>query len=345
MVAVIGRVIDELVAMVEPLRLGRRRARLTLVERDGKFECYRNRRRPVLLASGDIDKLERGRLPREMTSQPVEIRLDASRTLSKILHLPAASRNYLDAIVTHQLERTTPWAADRVVYDYALAENAGAGKDQIAVRLVAIARDAFEAILERLRSAGLKPAAVGTTEDPLDRPSPINLLGLTRAARRQALRRKVAGALIAVAFAGAAASAYTGWLLYRTNGEAAAVQRDMQQARDAIEAAMSTSEAAEGFRRVLAVKEGAVPMIRLLDRLSAIIPTSTYLTEMTVEGDEVRVVGFSSDAPSLIRTLEDTDILADVRFGAPTTRDQGATQDRFEILARIELPVAEAVVE
>ena len=146
-------------------------------------------------------------------------------------------------------------------------------------------------------------------------------------------------------FVGAAASAYTGWLLYETSGKAAAVQRDMQQARDAIEAAMSNSEAAEGFRRLLAVKEGAVPMIGLLDRLSEIIPASTYLTEMTVEGDELRVVGFSGDAPSLIRTLEDTDILADVRFGAPTTRDQGATQDRFEILARIELAEAEPAVE
>ena len=332
----IGRVIDELAAMVEPLRLGRRRAGLLLVERDGQFECYRNKRRPVLLASGDLDTLEQGGLPREMRSKPVEVRLDSRRLLSKLLQLPAASRGYLDAIVANQLERTTPWAADRIVYDYAIDEKANTGGDQIAVRLVALARDAFDTMMERLRAAGLKPAAVGTTDDPLDQPSPINLLGMTRAARRQALRRSVATALVAIAFLGAAASAYTGWRLYEVRGEAAAVQRDMQDARGAIEAAMSNSEAAEGYRRLLAIKQAAVPMVGLLDRLSEAIPTSTYLTEMTIEGDELRVVGFSSDAPSLIRTLEDADMLADVRFGAPTTRDEGATQDRFEILARIE---------
>jgi general secretion pathway protein L len=335
MMAGIGTVVDELAAMLEPLRIGRRRPRLTLVERDGSYECYRNRRRPVLLASGRIDNLDRDSIPREMLAQPIEVRLDVARVLTKILQLPAASRSYLDAIVTHQLERTTPWAADRIVFDYTLAEDGAAGKDQIAVRLVAIARDAFDSFIERLKQAGLRPAAVGTSDDPLDRPSPINLLGVSRAARRRALRRSISTTLIAVAIIGAAASAFTGWRLYAVRAEEAAVQGELQAARRAIEEAIANTEAAEGFRRLLALKEDAVPMVSLVDILSELIPTSTYLTEMTVDGDELRVVGFSTDAPALIRTLEDADILADVRFGAPTTRDEGAAQDRFEIVARI----------
>jgi general secretion pathway protein L len=313
-----------------------------LVERDGRYECYRNRRRPVLLASGDFATLERGTVPREMLSTPIEIRLDAARVLSKVLQLPEASRNYLDAIVTHQLERMTPWTADRVVFDYTLADDEAVGKDQIAVRLVAIARDAFDNIVGRLKNAGLKPSLVGTTEDALDRPSPINLLGVSRAARRAALRRAVAAGLAAVVIVGVAGSAFAGWRLYMANAEAAAVHEAILATRRAVEAALSNSEAAEGYRRLLAMKEGNVPMVVLLDRLSEVIPSSTYLTEYTVEGEELRLAGFSSEAPALIGMLEETDLLTDVRFGAPTTREEGETQDRFEIVARIVAPESPA---
>jgi general secretion pathway protein L len=334
----LATIIDELAAMVEPLRLGRRRAKLMLVERDGRYECYRNRRRPVLLARGDFDTLAPGTIPREMLSTPVEIRLDTARVLSKVLQLPEASRNYLDAIVTHQLERMTPWTADRVVFDYTLAGDDAAGKDQIAVRLVAIARDSFDAIVERLKNAGIRPSLVGTTEDPLDQPSQVNLLGISRAARRAALRRAVATGLMAVVLAGVAGSAFAGWRLYLANAEAAAVHEAILATRRAVEAALSNSEAAEGYRRLLAMKEGNVPMVVLLDRLSEVIPSSTYLTEYTVEGEELRLAGFSSEAPALIGMLEETDLLTDVRFGAPTTREEGAMQDRFEIVARIVTP-------
>lgn len=335
MMAGLASVVDELAAMLEPLRLGRRRPRLTLVEHDGKYECYRNRRRPLLLSSGDIDKIGRGAVPREMLSRPIEVRLDSTKVLTKILQLPAASRTYLDAIVTHQLERTTPWAADRIVYDYVLTDDDSGNKDNISVRLVAIARDAFESVLARLRAAGLKPATVGTSDDPLDKPSPINLLGVSRAVRRQAARRTVVKALVAVLVIGAAASAYTGWRLHQARTEEAAVQADMDAARAAIARAIANTQAAEGFRRLLAVKEGQVPMVSLVDTLSSIIPKSTYLAELTVDGEELRVVGFSDDAPALIGMLEDAEMLDEVKFGAPTTREEGATLDRFEIVARI----------
>lgn len=332
--------VDELAAMVEPfLSVNRKRAPVTLVERGGEYEFYRQGRRgPILLARGALGSFAHDKLPREALSQPVEVRLDADRMLSKILYLPAASRSYLDAVVTHQLERTTPWAADRVVFDYVLAEGAQAGDEQVAVRLVATSREVFETSMDRLAAVGIQPVLVGTSDDPLERASPVNLLQDGRADRRVALRRRIGMALAAVALLGATGSAWAGWRLHRLDSEALALGEQINVTRSAIEAAMSRTEDSEGYIKLLEQKRAAAPIVVLVEQLSQTIPASTYLSQMAIQGEELRIAGFSSDPAALIGILEGAEALSEVRFAAPTVSGEGDGQDRFEIVARLVSP-------
>jgi general secretion pathway protein L len=335
--------VDELAGIIEALPIAApRRPRFVLVERAGSHECYRlERTGPVLVARGDLGDLARTQLPREVLSEPVEFRLDGSRVLSKVLHLPAASRQYLDAIVAHQVERATPWAADRVVFDYVLGDEPPPGSDQIAVRLVATSRDVFDAALERLAAAGLTPDVVGTSEDPVDQPSAVNLARGEKSGRSAALRRAVVMGLGAVAVLAVLSSSLAAWRLYSVNADAAALQAEMSRTRQAIEAAMAGRELSESRAALLARKRQSMPAVLLLERLSSLIPFSTYLTELTMDGEELRLAGLSSDAPTLIGMLEEADFLDGVRFAGPTIRDDTAAQDRFEILARIVGPEVE----
>ncbi|MDQ3558263.1 MAG: PilN domain-containing protein, partial [Pseudomonadota bacterium] len=290
---------------------------------------------------GSFGDIGPDKLPRQVTSQPVEVRLDAGRVLSKALQLPASSRQYLDAIVGHQVERMTPWAADRVVFDYTVDE-AATNAEQVSVRLVATSRDVLDAAVERLAGLGVKPALVGTSEDPLDRPSPVNLLQASKLGRKQALRRHVAIALAAIAVAGASVSGFTGWRLYSFSAEAATVQAELDEARRAVEEARSRTVNSEAYAKLLARKQGVVAMVVLVDELSKIIPAGTFLSELQIEDQGLRITGFSDDAPALIATLESAAVLKDVNFAAPTTRDEGTSQDRFEIVATIEPPAPPA---
>jgi general secretion pathway protein L len=335
--AAFDAIVDELARLLEPLVARRaQRPPLAVVERAGRYECYRTDRTPPLrLAEGDLSALPAAKLPRDLASAPVELRLDAARVLSRTVQLPAAGRQYLDAIVAHQLERMTPWSADRVVFDYALAGDAPAGAEQVAVRLVATSREHFDEALGRLAAAGLTPALVGTSEDPLDRPSPVDLSRAGRSGRRDRLRRAVAVGLAVLALVGAGLGGASAWRLNALNAEAARLQLEIGAARQEIAAAMSGMALEEGRGRLLARKREALSMVVLLDRLSALIPTGTYLTELGVAGGELRLAGLSGDAPSLIQTLEDADILAGVHFAAPTTREEEAGRDRFEIVAQL----------
>lgn len=336
-------VVDEVTAFLEPKgRATRRRRRLVLVERGDEFECYRvDGKGAVLVSRGRLEEIDISRQPRQLQSQPFELRLDGSRVLSKILKLPEASRTYLDSIVRHQLDRATPWAADRVVYDYTFADDEPATDGQIAVRLVATSRDILDSATKRITAAGFDADIVGTSEDPIDRPSAVNLLQAERSGPRALLRRKVQRALVAILLVGVSLSILTGWRLYAVSATASEIQAEMDNVRGGIDAARAGMSLSDSRQRLLAQKQDEVPVVVLIDKLSQTIPANTYLSELRVEDGEVNLVGLTSDAPALLELLDSSDTLTDVRFAAPTTRDEGATEDRFEIAGRFKPAPAE----
>lgn len=323
--------------MLEPKRATvHRRNRLILIERGDEFEIFRVGARGVSLVTRDrLDNLDKRKLPRQALTKPVEVRLDGSRVLTKILRLPAASRSYLDPIVRHQLDRATPWSADRVVFDYAIADDEPTTDGQIAVRLVATSRDVLEDAMGRLTAAGVEADVVGTSEDPVDRPSSVNLLQSESSGQRAMRRRRVEATLVAILLIGISLSILTGWRLYAVGATAAEIQSETESVRTGIESARAGMSPSDNRQRLIARKQDETPLVVLIDKLSQIVPANTYLTELRIEDGEVHLVGLSSDAPALIEILEADDALSEVRFAAPTMRDEGATQERFEIAARV----------
>ena len=74
----------------------------------------------------------------------------------------------------------------------------------------------------------------------------------------------------------------------------------------------------------------------VLEVLSQILPDHTYVTELRVEGDKLRLVGLTRDAPGLIRLMEQSPHFTRATFFAPTTRSPGEPGEHFNIEARIE---------
>ncbi len=70
----------------------------------------------------------------------------------------------------------------------------------------------------------------------------------------------------------------------------------------------------------------------LVEALSRALPDTAYLTDLEIEGREVRIAG-KSNATALIRILEESPQFENVRFSAPTTREATETVETFSIIA------------
>jgi general secretion pathway protein L len=87
---------------------------------------------------------------------------------------------------------------------------------------------------------------------------------------------------------------------------------------------------------LLAKRKQTTPSsVMVLEAISRVLPDSTYVTELRIEGDKVQVVGISQDAPSLVRLIEKSPQFSRATFFAPTTRTQSDPGERFHIEVHI----------
>ncbi|MEJ8574479.1 PilN domain-containing protein [Microbaculum marinum] len=337
--------IEELARIAEPLvqRSGGRPA-YVVVQSGGGYGVLRHGRKGMNdLGPLDPQSAAGASLLKKMKNQQVELRLDPDQVLDKHIGLPAAGQQYIEAILRHQIERLTPWSADNVAFDYVVGEGM-ASDGQVPIRLVATARGTVAEAIRPFSEAGVRLERVGTAGDPVGEASPVDLQDSGKAERVSALRRTVSLSLAAAAVVLIALGGLQSWRAYVAAQEFDEVQDAVDRRRAVIAEAVARTTASDEYRALSARKSSSLPMVVLLDELSATIPDNTYLTELNVEGNTVRINGVSREAPALISLLEDADALVDARFAAPTTRAESGKSDTFQIVAQIGAP-ADAPVD
>jgi general secretion pathway protein L len=147
-------------------------------------------------------------------------------------------------------------------------------------------------------------------------------------ARWEAPRRTLLGASLAAA----ASVAITTYLASSLDTEQQDLSLQITQRRAALRANQGGSSAETLFARR---KQTSPSSVVVLEAMSHVLPDSTYVTELRIEGDKVQVVGLTQDAPSLIKLMEQSPQFSRATFFAPTTRGQNEPGERFHIEAHI----------
>jgi general secretion pathway protein L len=93
--------------------------------------------------------------------------------------------------------------------------------------------------------------------------------------------------------------------------------------------------AASGIALLAKRKQSTPSSVMVLEALSHVLPDSTYVTELRIEGNKMQVVGMTQDAPSLIRLLEQSPQFNRATFFAPTTHAANEAAESFHVEANI----------
>ena len=256
--------------------------------------------------------------------------LQSRRFLFRPLELPAKAIEFLDRMVRSQIDRLTPWPPEACAFGWSEPVQKG---DKIEMIIAATARPAVIALADRIKALGASRVGVETADagGPPVRVVDSGSAGPDRG-RLRLLFASVLGAAVVLALA---------FYLY-----AAFVQGDRESDLDATMEAIAAKRAAINAQAhaptdpaTLArgmldtLKHERPSAVLALEEVSRVLPDDTYLLEFRIEGNKMRIVGFSRDAPGLVALIEKSPMFQDARFFAPTTRLAGDPADRFQLEA------------
>jgi general secretion pathway protein L len=269
----------------------------------------------------------------------ITLELPADEIVLQRINVPARAREFLPGIMRNQIERLSPWPVDQVVYGFDAAVSP-ADPDTLDARVLMTSRGNVETARSALAAMGVAADRIVAREEGGSAP-PVTLWSRfeSRSGRGLERVRRMVGAMVLAAIGlsiGLSAWSLASASAVRSESEEAAartatLQRQLQPVR-----ASSASAAADPAERAWIQKETAPAGVIVIETLSRALPDTAYVTELSLQKATVRIVGLTSDAPSLIAPLEHFGQFAEVRFFAPTTRGPDGRLFWFHIEARVE---------
>lgn len=314
-----------------------------ILELEDEQACFRfgNLADAELLERLPLD--ERG-VPSTWPSEQVRARADKAaqvilllpeqRVLRKPISLPAVTEGKLHNVLHFEMDRYTPFKSEQVYFGHRLLRR-DPSHERIEVELIVVQRDYLEPILAKLAEANLHPGVVSLRATTDGGARLVNLLPISQgsASRDRWSRNR----RLQVGLALAALLLVLGWPFYQQQQQVRQLEGEVRQLKGLAEQASgvgTTLEHLQQSREFLALQQAKAPQtLLLLDELTALLPDHTWLTRFEDSGTSLRLDGESSAASSLIRLLESSPMLENVRFASPVTANPNTSRERFSLVA------------
>ncbi len=266
------------------------------------------------------------------------VELPEDQVLQRHLRVPAMAEAELADAVALDVASASPFARDDLVWGHRSGPGVD-GRSQVDIALASRsqAQRHLQALAASRDDRGLADpdlveiwALAGA-----EHTAPIQLGGFGEQRRTvRALagrRRRLLLLLLAALLLLAVALTPTAQLLWRAQRADEAYARLAQSAAPAVakrEALVAASDRLATLRDVFAEH---VDPLRVIDRLTTVIPDDTALTSLQLDGLKVRLSGQATNAAALMQTIGAQPGLRDVRAPTPATRYPGAPKENFDI--------------
>lgn len=320
----------------------RRSHRIELVEQaDGSFLVVDRSKQGAERADGPSLRIDESGIANPISPQTqsllarssVDVMLAPSHFIFRSLELPQGARQFLGGVIRSQIDRLTPWAANEAAFGWSQPTDAGNG--QIAITVAATARSLVAPIAQAAMAARADQVRMSTrTGEGQALVIPVFAQDIGGGNGGHGLLR---GLVAGLALSGLAFIVSLGaWLVAGGGNDARMADLQNQIAERRTELTNRRGPAAEEALKGLLARKWATPSaVMILEALSKTLPDDAHLTELRIEGGKVQIAGSATDAPALIRLIEQSRQFTQATFFAPTVRGPSGGQN-FHIEAHIE---------
>ncbi len=312
--------------------------RFQLMANSRPFALYSvGQSQPEVLLTIDADRVDA--VPDRVLGQTrgaiVEIIVPAVAILERRLDvLPAESLPYVEKVVVNQLETIFPWRAADILHS-TLIEKRTDGNLDVSVR--ATARSAIAPALLAAEACGAGEILVNGDGEDGDKVRGMSILAAVGSEKRKKKERAELFARYFVLALLASAACIVGWTTFAgwsLSNDVSALDQEISDRRAILK--RITTASGEGQNRGLDGRKRLAPVaVVVLDELSSVLPDNTYLTDLSLDGEHLRITGVSANAADLVPILEGSGHFKNATFYAPTTRLAGGATDRFSIEATV----------
>lgn len=268
----------------------------------------------------------------------IAIVLRPDRFLQRPLELPERATEFLGGVVRSQIDRLTPWRADDAVFGWTPPQPAGAGR--IVVTVVATARSLVQPYCDAFAGFGARSVHAATTSSDANSSGEAIALvdrGAAAGADVSRLQNALTLLLLAVALTGAVATGVAFYANVRLEARQDELVRQITARRAALrEIGAATGGGNTALQLLERRKHDSPARVLVLEALTRALPDNTYVTALQIEGKRVKITGVTTDAPALIKLIEQSDYFSRATFFAPTTRGPSDPGERFHIETQIE---------
>ena len=289
---------------------------------------------PWPLADGALDKVLQGparALPRYWL-------LPAGQVLRRPLRLPLAARSRLHAVVGFEIDRQTPFAADQVSHDVHVL---GQGEGHLQVELVVLPLSGVSQVLEQAGPLAASLAGIDV-DDGGQRTLAVNLLPVALRSRPRRGPYWLHGALLlaGLVLLGLGAERVLDNRAQALQALQQQVQQQALQARAVAVQRQQLQSLVDGARFFDVQRSSKPTTVELWEELSARLPDGTVLEKLSIEGEQLQLIGMSDQAAGLVSALEDSPLWSRPALHGVLQAEPGQRRDRFTLTATLGKPAS-----
>jgi len=252
--------------------------------------------------------------------------------IKKHILLPKQAISNVREVIGFELDRYTPFNIENAFFDMVRSDISNDNK--VGVNLAVTSRALLEGILKDVSAFKLLPSKVTFSKNmdlPLDGEG-FNLLPSNMWPKTKKKEPLLIAALVIILLLQLIATVT--YPNQRAQQEVATLQHEIKliqkDVRRVSDMRFSVEKAHSQLNAFLGQAANKPFVVDIMKHLSERLPTSTWLTRLQLNGNQLNIQGYSNDAAGLIQRLDDSPLFKNTRFTSPLTNNK-SSQQAFKI--------------